>query len=223
MDPPDGLTEEQQENWAPPTWRELLGKHVPAPVLVEGDGALHELIPLAAARKAVKAAGIKLDKSILEDDTADDGPAAQVSQEQAIADRAKEEAKRQLERDLRLALLQQIHAKWKGPVKRQDWLAIAETILGECWAASELTNKLYGGEETEFEVHKLTEAELQRFCIEATVATAAFGHGGGQVKPLTDLAVRLRIDPQKIKKDLQAKAKAAGKGDVAPEAKGRKT
>jgi ParB family transcriptional regulator, chromosome partitioning protein len=60
---PDGYAELSQKCFDDPkqrTWRSLMGKHAPTPVLAKDEsGDTHELVPLDAAKKAVKAAGHK--------------------------------------------------------------------------------------------------------------------------------------------------------------------
>ncbi len=214
MDGPEDLSEEEQENWQPPTYREMFGKHLKsADVVLAEDphagGKLRELLTKKTARTLAKAAGVKIPAYELQDDKPDEERAPPVSNAQAEADRAKQQAKDQLEKDFRLALLQQVYAKWKGPLKRQDWRDIAELVEDQGYKGSDLLHIL------QLDLEKMTEAQLQVFCLAATmVDVLQYTHM--TAKPLTDLAARLRIDPQKIKKDLQAKAKAAASGEMVP-------
>jgi ParB/RepB/Spo0J family partition protein len=225
MDLPEGFTDEQADTWTPPTWRELLGEDAPTnTVLIENPhegGKLIEAVPAADVRKAVKAAGVKLPAYVLPGDfQASDEEEAEPDDPEAAA-RAKaaqerEAKKREQEKVFRQRLLQEIAAKWKGPLKRDDLFAIADRLIEGQWEAEEIGEECYGRKLPP--IGQMNEVELTRLLI---VATAREDLNPHVTKPgrLLALAQRLKIDPKKLRASLEqpeekpaAKKKASGKG-----------
>ena len=204
--PPEGLSALELLEWEPPTWRAALGGHVQNAVLVESpheNGKLYEMLSILEARIASAAAGITLEKYALKERASNPAP---YNSAQAQADRDKEVAKRQIETDFRAALLIAIHAKWKPPLKKDEWRAMA-AALTDGYLGDQVAKLLYGDK---LKIETLDETGLQRLCLEASLAEYIDSYGSA--KPLVDMAVRLKIDAQAIKKELQAQARTAGKG-----------
>jgi ParB/RepB/Spo0J family partition protein len=194
--------------WAeqkPPTYRELIAGEVPT-VLVEHPtkGTLIEMVPAREAQRVLKAKGIEIDVQLEPRSNAKD----------PVKDWAEENRKRQereqAEREWRAAVMREIHARWKGPVTRDDLLLIAEHVSHD-WGARELWAVCYGGKPPQFA--DLDDVALTRLILELTVARGLDPTSGP--KPLTDFATRLKIDCQKLKKQLQAERKEAAKPKAA--------
>lgn len=197
-----------------PTYRDLLAGQVET-VLVEhpSNGTLVEMAPAEAAQRALAAKGIEIAVQL------EPVKRHQVSTAKQYADEERKRREREeAEREFRAAVMREIHARWKGPVTRDDLLLIAERMTDE-WGTQHLWPACYGGKAPK--LPELDDVALTRLIIEACVAPALEPHVAP--KPLTDLAVRLGIDCQKLKRDLQAgrKAKADAKAKSAAKAGGK--
>ena len=202
----------------PRSYRQMLAD-APAiePILVEDPKtrALVEVVPMKDALRVAQAKGIEVPawmlrkaENPLPPDTA---PQRETDEERRIA-REKEQAKLAAELAHRRAVLAAIHAKWKGPFKREDWLDVA-TGLWEGGDASPALNALYGDADKDPPFAQMKEPELQRFIIELLVCGCCDDsyHSLPSPAALFALAKRHKIDPVQVKKDMAAKAKAKDK------------
>ena len=188
--------------WEPPTYRTLLAGARLDPVFAQDKkGVLHELAPVKDAAKALKAQGIKLtlpsrpeQRTIPEADT-----------EAMKFEREKQEERQARELEFRRRLFAQIHAKWKGALKRDDLAAISEVLLQRI--DTEPLAALY---EKRLDPAKASEADLARLCIE-TLFCNCINDSGESPAPLITMARRLKIDPNKIKQAIVAEARAGKK------------
>jgi len=196
---PEGLTDEQADDWQPPTYRSALGleaDQVPEQAVLFIDPQKHEpcdMVPAKDLQKLLKARGIKYTVSRAE------APEVPESPEQIEARRReqeKEHARDVLETEYRRALFRQIHAKWKGALKKAELAQVADLLLD----ASDGVDALYA--DTLIETHKMDERELCALLVCMTLERHLHLHESAQ--PLVALAKRLKIDPAKVKK--QAKA-----------------
>jgi len=200
--------EKRFDAFTPRTYRQILGD-IEAAVLLDTGKTLREILAIADARKLLKPHGITLPDWIDRKPEPSD-PAERKEEEE------KQRERQATEEEFRRALLAQIHAKWKGPLKREDLIALARWLL-ETTDTTALEQTCYGGKEINPE--KMTEAELIRLLAEFTV-TQTIEYLSNNPAPLLNLAKRCKIDPAKVKKDLASAAKA--KANPAP-AKARST
>ncbi len=197
--------------YQPRTYRQILGDQVPATTLIADPhqkGALRELLPAAEARKALKPFGIKLRlvqaAGNPEDDADESTPA------ERAAERAKQAAREAAETEFRRRVLRECYAKWKGPLKREDWLAIAEAVTDQSYSGFEIVTEAVLDGKTP-DLRKLTDADLVRLVMITLVADATENRRSS--KPLMDLAQRLKVNPQAIKQKLKAETAAKAKGE----------
>lgn len=206
--------DEREEAWRPPTYRELLGEAAAGAVLVEDPRgkALRELLPLAEAKKALKDKGITLPSHIgAKLPKPYDYKAEQEKYErQREAQRAREET----ERAWRTKVLQEIHAKFKGPLTQADLADVADALL-DGWTEKEGMKRAFGKLP---QPHSMKVAELPRLICELLAAGAV---GAAHVGPqaLLALAKRCKVDVAKIKKACADEARAKTKGEPAAKAK----
>lgn len=200
----------KESAFQPRTYRQLLADAKPTIVLAEGKGGkLHELVPVDEAEKLLKARGIKLNI-----------PQRQLTMPatdnaQMKLEREKQEARQAREREVRRRVFLQIHAKWKGPLKRDDLVLVANHFLDVCGRPDAL-DALYPEKSLDM-LHKLSELELGRLLVLLTVADRLDGYGSPA--SLFDLAKRLKIDPAKIKKEIDTEARAQEKPKAEASAK----
>lgn len=189
------------------TYRQILGADAAAklPTVFAEDpktGALRELAPRAVALKALKTAG---------HDTGDmdpprDSPADSPRDLEADAKAAERERQReQIDERWRETLLKLVHAKYKGPLKTPELLAVAEHLHDTSDADVDVL--LFDNEEPP--LRTMSDLDLQRYIV-AQLFNNCLGTYG---KPdaLVTMAKRLRIDPAKVKKDVAAEVKKAAK------------
>lgn len=117
------------------------------------------------------------------------------------ARREREEQRIEQERTFRRALLQQVIAKWKGPLKRDDLYEIADRLLDQ-WEAKAIGEQFYGGKTPN--VGGMSEAELVKLLIIVTASDEA-DQTHGKPGRLLALAKRVGIDAAKLKKSLEPK------------------
>lgn len=199
----------------PRTYRQLLGD-APAlePILVEDvkTKALLEVVPIKDAVKILEAKGIDVPHWVVPEPKVNHRPDQAQLREDALARAAQAEKDRvKLEAELahRRAVLQAVHAKWKGPYKREDWLDVA-TVLWEGGDMSMALNSLYGDEKKDPPLGQMKEAELQRFILEMLICGCCDSHYASPHELFT-FAKRNKIDPAQVKKDMAAAAKAKDK------------
>lgn len=199
------------------TYRQILGDTAPTVTVFAEDpktGALRELAPLALAAKALKKAGYE--HHAIEPIHGTRGAAATPEDRAAANAAAAKEQAREHQRALvehawRVALLKQVHAKYKGPLKKPDLVAIAD-FMQERGDDGDTAIALGMMEEQDGELpnlDKMSETDLQRYIIALLLSDCL----GTYSKPdaLVAAAKRLRIDPAKVKKDVQAEIKKAAK------------
>jgi ParB/RepB/Spo0J family partition protein len=186
------------DDFQPRTYRQILGEAgTAAAVLLDAGNKLREIVPVAVARKLLKPHGIALPSWIDRKPEPAVDPAERRDQEE------KQRERQEREEEFRRALLAQIHAKFKGPLKREDMAEIATFIVGATDTIA-LEAVCYGGKRIQPE--KMTEIELTRLLAELSV-TQTIEYVGGSPAPLLALAKRCKIDPAKVKKDLATAAK----------------
>lgn len=221
---------EANDSHQPRTYRQLLGD-APAlePILVEDvkTKALLEVVPIKDAVKILEAKGIDVPRWVVPEPKIDHRPDQAQLREDALARAAqaeKDRAKLEAELAHRRAVLQAVHAKWKGPYKREDWLDVA-TVLWEGGDRMPALNALYGDAEKDPPLAKMTETELQRFILEMLVADCCESFYDNNPPPPTalyNLAKRHKIDQAQVKKAMAAKAKAKDKPAAAAKAPAKK-
>ncbi|HJT63120.1 MAG TPA: ParB/RepB/Spo0J family partition protein [Burkholderiales bacterium] len=191
--------------WTPPTYRQAMGGEVPPEtVLAQAkNGRLVELAPVKAARKALTQAGIKLEHwrwNAKQQDAKSAEDRAE-NQERQTAERARELERQRVEEAFRLRLFREIHARWKGPLKRPDLDRIYEHMLesGCNWDPIEAVH------DGTPKPAKLKDDELLRLIVEISVAheVDAYEKPSG----LLELAQRFKIDAKKIRSEVVAELK----------------
>lgn len=189
--------------WQQPTYAQALGE-IPGTTLVEHAGKLIAMAPAAAVAKALKAK--KLDvpwqiKSELQrgrnnDDDNDDAPRDPAKE---AAERAREEERQKVELEFRTRLLKQIHAKFKGPLKRADLITIAESMHDGA-VYSDAFDALYPGT---INFSAMKEADLQRFMLLAVIERECEEYNiAHKASELLATAQRFRIDAKKLRAEV---------------------
>ena len=195
----------REEGWTPPTWRQLLGDVTLETIMAEGEkGQLHELAPVKAAAKLLKAQGIKLD--IPQPQRELPGTETPDRREQE----AREQERIERERELRRRIVAEIHRKWKGPLKQPELHRLADLVMDIDGADASIIGP-FGG--NDIKTGNLKEADLTRLCALLSVSRCVY-YVGDSPAPLFEMAKRFKIDPAKIKKDLAAEAKAKDKPTI---------
>lgn len=120
---PNGFTKLDERCWSDAknrTIRQIFGKDLPPPTLIENDdGELVETLPDAVVAKHLKEKGV-----ISRSQTSRDPKAAE-------GDR-----KRKLEKSIRLAILQEIRAKWPRQLSAEDLTIITVGFYNRLWHES---------------------------------------------------------------------------------------
>jgi len=203
-----------------PTYREILGKAALASALLidPRNKQPRELMALDAAIPALKKLGVKK-ATLTQPPAGTESPAESESPEKRQADReaerreAEKQAQREeLERVFRRKLLAEIHAKWKGPLKRDELQEACDRLMdGGEWPA--FIDELYS---EEIETSRMREHELARLLFELTVGLC-IDYLGDSPQLLLAAAKRFRIDPAKVRR--HAKAELGGVDDEPAEKK----
>lgn len=202
---PKDLTEEQQDAWQPPSYRQALGlgaEEVPAQAVLLLDPHNKEprdLLPAKELQKLLKARGIKYTVQRAE------APEAPEDLEARKREEEKQRAREEQERAFRLALAREIHAKWKGPLKKEDLVAIVETVM----EGNGLADDMHDFWQVEIEPERLSERELGLLLVEICVLSPLLYRLGNAPTALLALAKKLRIDPAKVKKQVKAELEQA--------------
>lgn len=188
------------DEFTPRTYRQILGDAgKAAAVLLDTGKTLREILPLAEARKLLKPHGVTLPTWLDRKPEPIHDPAARKAEEE------KQRERQDREMQFRRALLVQIHAKWKPPLKHEDWVALATGAIYDQGLGGALGDLCYGGKT--IAPDKMTDADLMRLLVELSIGECAdFVHQNPA--PLLALAKRCKIDPTKVKKDLAAAEKA---------------
>lgn len=195
--------QDRLDAWQQPTYAQALGE-IPGTTLVEHAGKLIAMAPAAAVAKALKAK--KLDvpwqiKSELQrgrnnDDDNDDAPRDPAKE---AAERAREEERQKVELEFRTRLLKQIHAKFKGPLKRADLITIAESMHDGA-VYSDAFDALYPGT---INFSAMKEADLQRFMLLAVIERECEEYNiAHKASELLATAQRFRIDAKKLRAEV---------------------
>jgi ParB/RepB/Spo0J family partition protein len=198
--------EQRADAFVPRTWRQILGAALDAKSveLLDTGKALREIVPIPIAKNLLKHHGITLPDWLDRKAPAAD-PAARREEEEKRLEREERE------KAYRRALLAQIHAKWKPPLKHEDLVAIAFSALSDAGLGPALA-ELYGGEDL-IDLPKMKDADIMRLLVELTVSEQA-DYMHLNPAPLLALAKRCRIDPAKVKKDLAKAEKAKDKPEA---------
>jgi len=125
------------------------------------------------------------------------------------------QARRDQEAALRAALAKAVWEKLKGPLKREDWVAIARQLLQD-YEVNEGVVALLGHQP---QPGNLKDAELQRLLIVMPVVEGI--HPGTAPTALHALAKRFKVDAAKVKREFEAAERAKEKGEAAAPAKPR--
>ena len=116
---------------------------------------------------------------------------------------AQREAREAVEIEFRRAVLAAIAVKCNGPLKRDELVDIADTIINH--TAARVFKEVFG---KSIEPGDAKEADLPKIIRLALIAGCC-GWAGQHPGPLLAAAKRWKVDTNKIKKDLAAKAKTA--------------
>lgn len=216
---------EREKGYKQRTFRQLLEGQNVQTVLLEDpkDKRIRTLAPYNDAAKAIKGAhGIALTRWRHQAQQHHSSPTPAESDEEKAKRLAQEEAqlKRQEEEGAwRRAVLKAIFEKWSGPLKQTDLAAIADQLLPD-WSGHSIwgwLKDLYGKLP---EPGQMKEPELVRLLAILTVLGDLTLHHAP--KDLLALAKRLKINPDKIKQDLKAAARAKEQPAKAKPAKAAK-
>ena len=212
------IWQEKAEAFQGRTFRQLLqGTPVNAVVIEDpSDGRIRTLVPFKEAKQAVKKQH-KIDLNDWHYGQRHHGPVtAGESAEEKSARLKKEEAQRarqEQEALFRKHLLTEVHAKGHAPLKRDDLCLIADKLLAD-YDVEQDAEEFFGkipktGNMKEAELLQLIRFLLVSECLEV--------HTAPQL--LLDLARRLKIDPDKIKKELKAAGEGKPKAETTKNAK----
>lgn len=215
-DVPEANTDENDHR----TLREILEGNLPEIITVHmlsRDRVTH-CVRLRDAIPAAQQAGIQFEEwftdrhadraELLEsgEDNDPDDAAWRAAQAKAQAAQYRKE---RLETQYRRALFRAVWAKWKGPMKRDELIALAEDRLQDF---DDLILELVTGTtdtSVDIDLDKLKDDELLRLLAMSTLQRCLWH--GSEPNDLTAMARRFRIDPVKVKKTVQAEMKAAEK------------
>jgi hypothetical protein len=214
--------EERAVAWQPPTYRKLLADAPITPTLVEDPKSktLLELAPVAVVRERLKTKDITLPSYIgakPHDHSAPSSSGRAYGSLDWKEQQAREQERQERERKYRSAVLAACHAAWKGPLKREDLVNIADQLL-ERYGVRVTLEPLYGNK---FPLPgQMKEAELPRLIVLALVADCCRQvHIGPQ--SLLALAKRLKVNVDKIKKEQLTANKAEAAAPAKTAAKGK--
>lgn len=199
--------------FVPRTYRQILGAALPAVTVLAKDakGTLHELAPLGLAAKALKKAGYEHWALSPRQQRGEDPAQTAENNAAAAKEKEREHQRALVEHAWRAAMLKQVHAKYKGPFKKPDLVAIADFLQergddGDTAIARGLMEEEDGNLPN---LDKMSELDLQRYIVALLLSDCLSTYS----KPdaLVAAAKRLRIDPAKVKKDVAAQIKKAAK------------
>ena len=207
------------------TYREVLGKaaHATAILIDPHNKQPRELMPLDEAKRCLKKLGIQM---IIPDETSGKTavtPQNEQSPEERLAERQteREAAEKQLQREeqertFRRKLLGEVHARWKGPLKRDELQAVCDFLMnsGE-WP--EFVDQLHGGS---INTAKMKEPELCRLLFALTVGDCV-DYLGDSPNLLLAAAKRFKVDAAKLRKEIQRELSAEA-DEPAPARKAKK-
>lgn len=194
--------QDRLENWTPPTYRNLLdGAAVETTLAWDKDNTLHELAPVKATSKLLKAKGITLhipqpQRELPGTETPD-----------RREEEARQEARREREQTFRRRIVAEIRRKWKGPLKQPELHRLADIVIEQEGADDSILNP-FGGED--IKTGNLKEADLTCLLALLSVSRCVY-YVGDDPGALFALAKRFKIDPTKIKKDLAAETREKDK------------
>lgn len=198
-----------------PTYRELLGDQITllekkTAVLIDPfDGRPRDILPLKDAAKALKSKGVDIDadESPAQLEPRSDMPAERTGRAPEVDFEARRRAaerqqqRHALELAVRRRVLDLVHERWKGPLKREDLEAIANRWLAEQDTVGlSFMDWYYGGR---VNTAKMTDRELGRLVLELAVWSAV-EHVGDSPGHLLALAKRHKIDVAKVRKQMKA-------------------
>lgn len=207
------------------TFRELFANAAIEPVLLEDpkDKRIRELVPLKEAAKLLKAHKITLPswEYAPEPKREHHTPQDYAAQRKAEDERRKIEAKKETEElAARTRIAIEIRSKWSGLLKREDFVAIADALCEDGHWTREGLKAIYGKVP---EPGQLKDPELHKF-IAITLVAECCARAHVQSKPLLELAKRLKIDVNKVRKGEAAAGEkpAAAKAKAKPKAPAKK-
>ncbi len=207
----------QADRYQARSFRQILAGETVPTVLVEDPKtkAIRTMAPVAEVKKALAAKKISFGEYRYKEQPTF-SHLARTETDEMKREREEQARRQHQETAFRRAVLQQVFDKWNGPLKRQELLGIADQWLENAYFdEGDPLLMLYGGKEPE--PAKMKDPELVRLIAMLTVADCAGPYGAP--KPLLDLARRLKIDPDKIKKELRAAEKTKAAPEKKPAAK----
>lgn len=214
----------RQEDFEAPDLASIVGE-LPDTQLVQTSKGLVPVAPVATVVKALKAKGVeipwRLKPAAIRDQSK---PETEEDRQRAAAERAKEEERQKVDDEYHKRLATQILAKYKGPLKIDELLLIADDITDN-WTG-DLFEEIYA---PGCNLQKMKEPELLRVIVAVLISRECEREN----KPAftLSLAQRLKIDAKKIRteviKDLRpvsagTEAQPAAAAKKKPAAKAKK-
>ena len=158
--------QERENAFQARTNRQLLGEAAEAAaILLDKGKELREVLTVDVAKKLLKPTGFKLPLWVDRKPSPASEPG--ITREEQREAEEKERERRERENEYRRALLAQIHANFKGPLKRDDLVIVAQNLMHGCDDEA-LVELCYGGKEIKLD--KMTELDLTRLIVELTVS-----------------------------------------------------
>lgn len=167
--------------------RQVLGKHLPKPALLE-DPETHDLVEvlrLSDVQKAMKAAGIKKPSS----------GSASALETKWRAERQREREKRKAEEAADAAVLKAIYARHSGKLERADLLVLARNTAEYLYEPGTLEIVGLTQKNVEKQIETLDAPSLGRFLVVMAL------RGCRSTAQIHEVAKRLRIDPVRLRKE----------------------
>jgi ParB/RepB/Spo0J family partition protein len=216
--------DDRADNYAGRTFREILQGEALVTMLVDDPRSqkMRVMVPLKAAKEALAKKGVKLsdwrysNKPVVRTPAQQQPQESEASKAKRLGEEEEEQRRKTAEGEFRCAVLEAVIAKYGNQLRREELIEMleegvsTEVYVNDKW----LHLKKFFGDK--FDPGQANDAQLVKFIAAATVFECIRLHASP--KPLLDLARRLKIDPDKIKKDLKAAAKAT----EAPEKKAAK-
>jgi hypothetical protein len=219
----------REEAWRPRTYRELLGDQKYSSVLIEDPKtkALRELVPFKEAQSLLKKVKVELPSYANRKRHEFQRGAAASSDKVDPEKKAAEERKRQLEQAIEkateLRILEQVKAKHDGTLGVDELLYLAVGALRDDMPEEPNLFTWFGlkdpGWQIEKALEKLSSKDLPRFIMLGIVAQGLNGYGRDNDAIVERVLKRLKIDRDKIAKDVTAELAAKAKADAPAPAK----
>jgi hypothetical protein len=191
------------EDYKQRSFRQILEGEAVHTVLVEDPKTkqLRTMVPVDEAKKALAKKKIQLsDYQYRERQSYTPPPVTEAEKKERERQKERQEQELQFRREI----FKRVAEKWSGPLKETELHWIADTLLDNSYYGEDDPLRLVYGDE--INESKMKEAELIKLIALLTVAQCVDEYGNP--KPLLEMARRFKIDPDKIKKDLKAAAKA---------------